>query len=721
MAVHRSHEGRVEGKARSTAAISAAVVPKRPEGDLASVRTAALVVLGAVLSSAVRRARQVVAWKMFQRNNDEGTKASRAIVLYSDRSESVEWVNMCVRKVWRVYQRNLEAWFANLLQLVLDNALKKIEKPLLIRRVEVSEFYLDHEPPLFRNMSRRTSRKDSDLNGVFDLRYTGGAHMLLTVDIGRGKGRVGNLRIPIKVYDLDVDAKIWLKIRLAPITPYIGSLSFAFAGRPNIRIQLAPYNRVQLMRIPILQDFLRQLITVSVPSMMVLPKRLEVNIPPAVTAIAEAAIGREAVMQALAMALLGSSKPEAVSSDLIEELLMEQRDAGGMSLPEKFKGELIVVLKQARGLAIRGWSVFSNPYCKLLVGTQVCESKRNRDTGGGKSWRGHPVWNQEFQFLVRNPDQQELEVQVYDSRWSLRKKYGVCHLPMSKLQEGRPMRVWLPLTPESTPEDQSDDAETSLPLVRRREGGEVQLEVTYKEFVDDEYDSGYREAEAMIAAKTESITDAATAAAATTRAAEVTAAAVNALAVTKAAALKRVAQAATALRGGEGSDKASEMEDEDQYEEEQQDASSVVEEINELLENAAAYEGSPHFTTVHEDSIDEVDRMGMEGVAGPASSPRPNVGSNSLVGGIQDRQSGRTFSAGPPESYAPEVEILPEVKHHGPGSNYSGERLWDVSSINEPPTSERKLLQLLIVLVSASVVLLLILAAEIAAGGTSIL
>lgn len=719
--MHGKHEGIVERTARSTASISAAVVPRKPDGELASVRTAALVVFGAVLSSAVRRARQVVAWKTFERKNAKEGKSSRAIVLYSDRSESVEWVNMCVRKVWRVYQRNLEAWFANMLQLVLDNVLKKIEKPLLIRRVEVSEFYLDHEPPLFRNMSRRTSRKDSDLNGVFDLRYTGGAHMLLTVDIGRGKGRVGNLRIPIKVYDLDVDAKIWLKIRLAPITPYIGSLSFAFAGRPNIRIQLAPYNRVQLMRIPILQDFLRQLITVSVPSMMVLPKRLEVNIPPAVTAIAEAAIGREAVMQALAMALLGSSKPEVVSSDLIEELLMEQRDAGGMSLPEKFKGELIVVLKQARGLAIRGWSVFSNPYCKLMVGTQVCESKRNRDTGGGKSWRGHPVWNQEFQFLVRDPGQQELEVHVYDSRWSLRKKYGVCHLPMSQLQEGRPMRVWLPLSPDVSPEGQATDGDTMLPLLRRREGGEVQLEVTYKEFVDDEYDSGYREAEAMIAAKTESITDAATAAAATTRAAEVTAAAVNALAVTKAAALKRVAQAATALRGGEGGDKVSEMEDEDEYKDEQVDASTVVEEINELLEKAAAYEGSPHITTVHEDSIDEVDRAGTGGVSGSVSSLSPDAGTTSPLIAPKDAQSKGTSSASSKDSYTPEVEILPEVQRSGYRSNDLSKYLWDVSSINEPPTSERKLLQLLIVLVSASVVLLLILAAEIAAGGTPIL
>lgn len=34
--------------------------------------------------------------------------------------ESVEWVNMCFRKIWRVYQRGLERWITDLLQPVFD-------------------------------------------------------------------------------------------------------------------------------------------------------------------------------------------------------------------------------------------------------------------------------------------------------------------------------------------------------------------------------------------------------------------------------------------------------------------------------------------------------------------------------------------------------------------------------------------------------------------------
>ena len=169
---------------------------------------------------------------------------------------------------------------------------------------------------------------------------------------------------------------MWIKLRLAPMCPYIGSLSLAFVGPPIIKVQLLPYNRVRLMRIPILQAssvpmrkrdakikdvislsnvmaccatvkghwpplqslpvrysqvlgarcsqseelqvlhcshhildccaqaFLTKLLTVDLPGLIVLPKRLDINIPPAVTAVAEAAVGRDAVMRAVASAVL---------------------------------------------------------------------------------------------------------------------------------------------------------------------------------------------------------------------------------------------------------------------------------------------------------------------------------------------------------------------------------------------------------------------------------
>ena len=90
----------------------------------------------------------------------------------------------------------------------------------------------------------------------------------------------------------------------------------------------------------LLQAFLTHLLTVDLPKLMVLPKRLEINIPPAVTAVAEAAVGRDVVMRAVASAVL---QADALENALIAALpLGPQSAAGGVSLPASFQGELQV-------------------------------------------------------------------------------------------------------------------------------------------------------------------------------------------------------------------------------------------------------------------------------------------------------------------------------------------------------------------------------------------
>lgn len=105
-------------------------------------------------------------------------------MLYSDGGESVEWVNMCWRKAWRVYQRGLERWTVGLLQPVFDKLVRDGSVPKLLQRLRIVELTFDHEAPYFSNMRRRTSRKDSDMNCIADLRYTGGLKMLLMLEMG---------------------------------------------------------------------------------------------------------------------------------------------------------------------------------------------------------------------------------------------------------------------------------------------------------------------------------------------------------------------------------------------------------------------------------------------------------------------------------------------------------------------------------------------------------
>jgi Ca2+-dependent lipid-binding protein len=68
--------------------------------------------------------------------------------------ESVEWVNMVIHKVWKVYRRSLEVWLVQLLQPAIDN----LGKPNWVKRVKIVELNLDYEPIIVRNVQRRASR-----------------------------------------------------------------------------------------------------------------------------------------------------------------------------------------------------------------------------------------------------------------------------------------------------------------------------------------------------------------------------------------------------------------------------------------------------------------------------------------------------------------------------------------------------------------------------------
>jgi hypothetical protein len=361
---------------------------------------------------------------------------------------------------------------------------------------------------------------------VADVRYTGGARMLLLIECGTGRWRV---KVPVLVSELDLECKMWIKLRLAPMCPYVGTLSLAFVGPPTIKVQLAPYSRVRLMRIPLLQPFLAKLLTVDLPALMTLPRRLEINIPPAVTAVAEAAVGRDAVMRAVATAVL---QADALEHALLAALpLGPQGAAGGVSLPDLFAGELQVTLRAARDLPVWGFPWQSNPYARVALGAQAVASRRDSETSTPSRHRA-PVWNQEFQFLVQDAAAQELEVRILDSPITGRAEVGTARLALARLPREGALEAWLPV-------------ESSMPGEAAQ--GAVLVSVAYRAFSDDDADSGYREAAAyaaMVGSQDGAgqITDVKSAADASSRAAVAASAAAAAVAVTKAAAARAAAR-----------------------------------------------------------------------------------------------------------------------------------------------------------------------------------
>ncbi|GBG75291.1 hypothetical protein CBR_g19924 [Chara braunii] len=360
------------------------------------------------------------------------------------RKESVEWVNMVLHKVWKVYRRSLETWLVGLLQPAID----KLPKPDYVKRVKIMEFSLDYEPLSVRNVQRRASRRANDLQYHVGLRYTGGARCLLSLTLKKGAFET---EVPVGVYDLDVDAELWVKLRLAPVKPYIGTVSLAFVRLPTIKLVLAPFRIVNLFAIPFLSRFLSKLLTIDLPKLFVLPRHITFDFLPHDVSNISPNI----------MDLVRNEMPSPTVGSV------EQTEAN-----EAFVGELSVTLCEGRNLPIRGLTGWSNPYCTLGLGTQIMESKRNNETSA-PAGRRDPVWNQDFQFLVEDPKRQFLMVRIRDSSLTLNPNIGFCKIPIWKFQDCVPVNLWVPLKREG-------------PIGVHRVPGELRLQLTYKSFVDEE-------------------------------------------------------------------------------------------------------------------------------------------------------------------------------------------------------------------------------------------
>jgi hypothetical protein len=64
-----------------------------------------------------------------------------------------------------------------------------------------------------------------------------------------------------------------------------------------------------------------------------------------------------------------------------------------------------VLLREGRDLPVWGMPWQSNPWVRLVLGEQAVASRRDSETSTA-SRHGAPVWNQEVQFLVEDPDKQ---------------------------------------------------------------------------------------------------------------------------------------------------------------------------------------------------------------------------------------------------------------------------------------------------------------------------
>ncbi|GAA0184828.1 hypothetical protein LIER_32116 [Lithospermum erythrorhizon] len=348
------------------------------------------------------------------------------------RKESVEWVNMVLEKLWKVYRGGIENWIIGSLQPVMDD----LEKPNYVERVEIKQFSLGDEPLSVRNVERRTSRRANDLQYQIGLRYTGGARMLLKLSLKFG---IIPIVVPVGVRNFDIDGELWVKLRLIPTEPFVGAVSWAFVSLPKIKFDLSPFRLFNLMAIPVLSMFLTKLLTEDLPGLFVRPKKIVLDLQKA------KALG-------------------PVPNDLKSGEFQEGN--------KDFSGELSVTLVDARKLSYILYGK-TDPYAILKLGDQVISSKRNSQTTVFGP-PGEPIWNQDFHMLVSDPRNQKLCIEVKDPIGLGDISLGIGEVELSSLEDTVPTDRIVTLQ--------------GWGLLGKRFAGEILLRLTYKAYVEDEED-----------------------------------------------------------------------------------------------------------------------------------------------------------------------------------------------------------------------------------------
>lgn len=346
------------------------------------------------------------------------------------KKESVEWVNMVFGKLWKVYRLGLESWLVGLLQPLIDN----LQKPDYVKRVQIKRFDLGDEPISIRSVERRTSRRANDLQYHIGLRYTGGARMILLLNLKAG---IFTVTIPVGVRGLDVDGELWVKLRLVPSEPWVGTATWAFVSLPKIKLDLSPFRLFNLMAIPFLSVFLTKLLTQDLPQLFVQPNKNVIDF------LQGRAVG-------------------PVPKDFKGATVEGNTD---------FSGELSVTLVDARKLKYAPYGK-TDPYVVFILGDQVIRSKKNSQTSVVGP-PGGPIWNQDFQLLVVDPKTQRLDVRVRDYFGLTAFTVGAGEVDLISLRDTVPVDkvvrlrgVWGPF--------------------QKRYTGEVLLRLTYTAYVEDE-------------------------------------------------------------------------------------------------------------------------------------------------------------------------------------------------------------------------------------------
>ncbi|KAI3960594.1 hypothetical protein MKX01_003768 [Papaver californicum] len=334
--------------------------------------------------------------------------------------DRIDWLNQFVEKMWPYLDK------------AICKTAKAIAKPIIaeqipkykIDSVEFEVLTLGILPPTFQGMKVYiTDEKELIMEPC--LKWAGNPNVIVAI-------KAYGMKATVQVVDLQVFAQPRITLKpLVPTFPCFAKILVSLMEKPHVDFGLKVLG-ADLMAVPGLYRFVQELIKDQVSNMYLWPRTLEVPI--------------------------------------LDPAKAQRRPVGILHVK-------VVCAMKLRKKDLLG---ASDPYVKLKLTEDRVPSKKTTV----KHRNLNPEWNEEFNLVVKDPELQALEINVFDwEQVGKHDKMGMNVIPVKDLPHNEPKLMTLDLLKNMDPND----------IINEKSRGKIVMEVTYKPFKEEDIPKDFEE------------------------------------------------------------------------------------------------------------------------------------------------------------------------------------------------------------------------------------
>ncbi|KAL3722687.1 hypothetical protein ACJRO7_034976 [Eucalyptus globulus] len=327
--------------------------------------------------------------------------------------ERVDWINTFLQHMWPYLDKAICKTAKNIAKPIIAEQIPKYK----IDSVEFQKLTLGTLPPTFQGMKVYVT-DEKELIMEPSLKWAGNPNVTVAV-------KAFGLKATVQVVDLQVFASPRITLKpLVPSFPCFANIFVSLMEKPHVDFGLKLVG-ADLMSIPGLYRLVQELIKDQVANMYLWPKTLEIPI--------------------------------------LDESKAMKRPVG------------ILHVKVVRAMKLKKKDLLgaSDPYVKLKLTEDKVPSKKTTV----KHRNLNPEWNEEFNVVVKDPESQVLELNVYDwEQVGKHEKMGMNVIPLKELPPDEPKEMTINLLKSMDPDDS----------LNGKSRGQLVVELTYKPFKEEE-------------------------------------------------------------------------------------------------------------------------------------------------------------------------------------------------------------------------------------------